>query len=270
LDVSEIGLFGSRVYKEVINETCPSLKMPNNPRADLDIYCISGKLSSSGIFAFCHEELGSRENFREIINEFNKKNPNLQISFLEDEDGKKSVNFNRLKKSLNFKLVATFFEDEVGEEKTEKTVKEKVEFDLNFYTQQSMLENLQWQFNLERVFLAQNPDRTFALKINQQAYERYKVSDNVYKEYLDILRKQDFDVGIFGTGYTSLLLTAECKRMGKAGIHLGGSTQILFGVKGQRWREIKEFQSFFNEHWTDPLESEKPENRKICENGCYW
>ena len=167
LDIGEMGLFGSRVYKEVINETCPSLKMPNNPRADLDIYCISGELSSSGIFAFCHEELGSRENFQEIIKEFNKINPNLQISFLEDEDGKKSVNFNRLKKSLNFKLVATFFEDEVGEEKAEKTVKEKIEFDLNFYTKQSMLKNLQWQFNIERVMLSQVSDGSFQLKINQ-------------------------------------------------------------------------------------------------------
>lgn len=167
LDIGEIGLFGSRVYKEVINETCPSLKMPNNPRADLDIYCISGEMSSSGIFAFCHEELGSRENFQEIIKEFNKRNPNLQISFLEDGDGKKSVNFNRLKKSLNFKLVATFFEDEVGEEKAEKTVKEKIEFDLNFYTKQSMLKNLQWQFNIERVILSQVSDGSFQLKINQ-------------------------------------------------------------------------------------------------------
>jgi hypothetical protein len=127
-----------------------------------------------------------------------------------------------------------------------------------------------WSGKIKPNFKLKTIKYPFALKINQQAYERYKVSDNVYKEYLDILRKQDFDVGIFGTGYTSLLLTAECKRMGKAGIHLGGSTQILFGIKGQRWREIKEFQSFFNEHWTDPLESEKPENRKICEGGCYW
>ena len=59
-------------------------------------------------------------------------------------------------------------EDEVDEVQNckKKTVKDFKEFDLNFYTQQSMLENLQWQFNLERVLLVQNPDRTFALKIN--------------------------------------------------------------------------------------------------------
>ena len=58
--------------------------------------------------------------------------------------------------------------------------------------------------------------------------------------------------------------------MGKAGIHLGGATQILFGIKGQRWRDIKEFQPFFNEHWTDPIESEKPEKRNLVEGACYW
>jgi hypothetical protein len=167
LDIGEIGLFGSRVYKEVINETCPSLKMPENSQADFDFFCIPDKEKSRGIFALCHQESASKENFQEIIEEFNAKNPNLQISFLEDRDGKKSVNFNRLKKSLNFKLVATFFEDEVGEEKAEQTVKEKIEFDLNFYTQQSMLENLQWQFNIERVMLSQVSDGSVRLKINQ-------------------------------------------------------------------------------------------------------
>ena len=67
-----------------------------------------------------------------------------------------------------------------------------------------------------------------------------------------------------------MLLAAEAKKMGKAGIHLGGSTQILFGIKGQRWREIKEFQPFFNEYWTDPLVSEKPEKRNLVEGACYW
>lgn len=100
--------------------------------------------------------------------------------------------------------------------------------------------------------------------------EKFKTSDEVYKHYLLEIMATDFDVGIFGTGYTSLLYAAASKQMGKAGIHLGGATQILFGVKGQRWREIKEFQSFFNEHWTDPLDTEKPEKRNLCEGGCYW
>ena len=108
----------------------------------------------------------------------------------------------------------------------------------------------------------------FALKISPN--DKFKYSDEVYKYYLTKLQQEKFDVCITGTGYTSLLLAAEAKKMGKAGIHLGGSTQILFGIKGQRWREIKEFQPFFNEYWTDPLESEKPEKRNLVEGACYW
>ena len=110
----------------------------------------------------------------------------------------------------------------------------------------------------------------FALKINPVAQLNWSESDHIYKDHIELMRDHEFDVCITGTGYTSLLLAAEAKRMGKAGIHLGGSTQILFGIKGQRWREIKEFQPFFNEHWTDPMDIEKPEKRSIVEGGCYW
>jgi hypothetical protein len=110
----------------------------------------------------------------------------------------------------------------------------------------------------------------FAIPIDSEAKQKYSTSQRVYQEYLDILRREVFDVGIFGTGWTSLLFTVECKRLNKIGIHLGGSTQILFGIKGQRWREIEEFQPFFNEHWTDPTNEEKPDMYKKVEGGCYW
>ncbi len=197
LDIGEIGLFGSRVYREVLNETSPALKIPENTKADFDFYCIPKGVDSNGIFKLCHEEAASRENFLEVIEDFNKKNPNLQIYFKDEEipyaldeivkkDGEKSVNF-LVNQSINFKLVAVILEDkktsedETGEEKTEKIVKEKVEFDLNFYTQKTMLEKLQWQFNLERVLLTQNPDRTFALNINHcncnQKQEKMTIED---------------------------------------------------------------------------------------------
>ena len=108
----------------------------------------------------------------------------------------------------------------------------------------------------------------FALKIAPHSV--FKTSEEVYQFYLDAMSQIDFDVCITGTGYTSLMLAAQAKKMGKIGIHLGGATQILFGIKGQRWREIKEFQPLFNEHWTDPLDIEKPDKRSLVEGGCYW
>lgn len=109
----------------------------------------------------------------------------------------------------------------------------------------------------------------FALPISAHVLQNTK-SNDVYLEYLDLLHTRDFDVGIFGTGYTSLLYTLECKKMGRAGIHLGGSTQILFGIKGQRWKEIDRFKQIFNQYWTEPTEEERPSKLTLVEGGCYW
>jgi hypothetical protein len=108
----------------------------------------------------------------------------------------------------------------------------------------------------------------FALPISSTSTET--ASDDVYKKYLDILHEKTFDIGIFGTGYTSLLYTLECKKMGRSGIHLGGSTQILFGIKGQRWKEIERFNQIFNEYWTEPTADERPQKLNLVEGGCYW
>lgn len=108
----------------------------------------------------------------------------------------------------------------------------------------------------------------FALPISDKTF--YKDSNEVFQTYLAYIKADNFDVGIFGTGYTSLLFAAECKKMGKMGIHLGGATQILFGIKGQRWRDIPNVSKFFNEYWTDPLDSEKPQKRDLVEGGAYW
>jgi len=98
----------------------------------------------------------------------------------------------------------------------------------------------------------------------------YNNSREIYDEMLDKVKSLDFDVGIFGTGHTGLLLALECKKIGKTGIHLGGATQILFGIKGNRWDKMEEFQPFFNEHWTRPLDNETPDRIDVVEQACYW
>lgn len=109
----------------------------------------------------------------------------------------------------------------------------------------------------------------FAIPISEKN-SIYKNSNEVFEKYLNILKNETFDVAIFGTGYTSLLYTLEAKLMNKCAIHLGGSTQILFGIKGQRWKEIPRFMSIFNNHWTEPKEYERPEKLNLVEEGCYW
>lgn len=82
--------------------------------------------------------------------------------------------------------------------------------------------------------------------------------------------KLDFDVAIIGCGAYGFPLAAHIKRKGKSAIHLGGATQILFGVKGKRWIENKKFDHIINEHFVFPSESEKIKGIEKVENSCYW
>jgi hypothetical protein len=89
-------------------------------------------------------------------------------------------------------------------------------------------------------------------------------------EALDDLKSQmereTFDIALVGAGAWSLPLVAHAKKLGKKGIHLGGSLQLLFGIKGGRFDQ----DGIYNESWTRPLPSEVPSNFKKMEQGAYW
>ncbi|HET9058242.1 MAG TPA: hypothetical protein VFN30_15465 [Chitinophagaceae bacterium] len=88
----------------------------------------------------------------------------------------------------------------------------------------------------------------------------------------DKIKESDFDIAIIGAGAYGLPLAAFVKRLGKKAIHMGGATQILFGIKGVRWDNSPLFQSLYNEYWTRPLEAETPKNYKAIGEGnySYW
>ena len=102
-------------------------------------------------------------------------------------------------------------------------------------------------------------------------------------ECLDYMKKEidkhDFDVCLIGCGAYGLPLAAHVKRMGKKGIHIGGALQLLFGITGQRWIDMKPFvmdgitldySKLPNEHWVRPQATDRPANYKQVEGGCYW
>lgn len=112
-----------------------------------------------------------------------------------------------------------------------------------------------------------------------------------YKDWFEALAymeeeisKIDFDVCILGCGAYGLPLAAHVKRLGKKAVHIGGGTQLLFGIKGKRWESQYEkvwnyrpgqsinidYFSLFNEAWAYPNESERPKNACKVENACYW
>jgi hypothetical protein len=92
---------------------------------------------------------------------------------------------------------------------------------------------------------------------------------------LESMKKQindeDFDIAIIGCGAYGMPLAAHVKRIGKKAVHLGGQTQLLFGVKGKRWETGHDkIKMLFNEHWVYPSDEEKPNNFKQVEGGAYW
>lgn len=80
----------------------------------------------------------------------------------------------------------------------------------------------------------------------------------------------DYDIAIIGCGAYGFSLAAHAKRMGKKAIHLGGATQILFGIKGKRWDELPAVNKFYNDYWVYPSVEETPKHKDKVENGCYW
>ena len=99
-----------------------------------------------------------------------------------------------------------------------------------------------------------------------------------YKNWFDALYKMcddisriDFDAAILGCGAYGLSIGAFIKRnLHRQAIHLGGVTQLLFGIKGGRWDDRPRFNAFYNTSWVRPGESERPFNFKQHEGGAYW
>lgn len=102
------------------------------------------------------------------------------------------------------------------------------------------------------------------------ADEKENLPFETWFEALDYMKEQikntDFDIALIGAGAYGMPLAHYCKSIGKKGVHMGGKTQLLFGIKGKRWDGM----GIYNEHWTSPSEAEKPKGLEKVENGCYW
>jgi hypothetical protein len=80
----------------------------------------------------------------------------------------------------------------------------------------------------------------------------------------------DYDVAIIGCGAYGFPLAAHAKRGGKLAVHLGGATQILFGIKGNRWDADPRISRLYNECWVRPAPEERAPGADRVENACYW
>lgn len=84
------------------------------------------------------------------------------------------------------------------------------------------------------------------------------------------ISRVDFDVAIIGAGAYGFSLAAHCKRIGRKAVHLGGASQLMFGIRGRRWDRWEFYQKLANEHWTRPLPEETPRDAQIMEGATYF
>lgn len=139
----------------------------------------------------------------------------------------------------------------------------------------------QYENNREKIFSkhyqAEDILPEFHLKTLQAVQTIAGVKDDRFKNWFEALdwmedecKKIEFDIAIVGCGAYGYNLAAEIKRMGKQVIHLGGATQVLFGIIGRRWE--KEYKGFdlINEYWVRPSNEERVKGGEKIESGCYW
>ena len=129
----------------------------------------------------------------------------------------------------------------------------------------------------EKLYKNENILPNFELKtikaVQTIAGEKSEFKD--WFEALESMKSQmnniDFDVAIIGCGAYGFPLAAHAKKLGKIGIHLGGVTQLLFGIKGSRWENWTHYTELRKNNGKDWVyANEIPKDYKKVENGCYW
>lgn len=103
--------------------------------------------------------------------------------------------------------------------------------------------------------------------------DRFSTWFEALKYMEDEIDMEDYDIAIIGCGAYGMPLAAHCKRKGKKAVHLGGATQLLFGIAGNRW--LNDFGEDYhklcsNPYWVRPSQSERPKNAESVEGACYW
>jgi hypothetical protein len=91
-----------------------------------------------------------------------------------------------------------------------------------------------------------------------------------YQSLVDQIERAPYDVLLVGAGGISLLLAAHAKARGQIGFHLGGHTQILFGITGRRWDKDHELARRQGPGWVRPTGDEAPRTVTQVEQGSYW
>ena len=94
--------------------------------------------------------------------------------------------------------------------------------------------------------------------------------NNMYSQ----IDESDFDIALIGAGAYGIFLGDYIKRKGKQAVHIGGDTQILFGIKGSRWDNWRVGKELYNKYWVNVDKKYQPKSlnafKKAEGNAAYW
>jgi hypothetical protein len=78
------------------------------------------------------------------------------------------------------------------------------------------------------------------------------------------------EIVLIGCGGLSMIIGSRLKEAGKVCIVMGGAIQVLFGIKGNRWKDHSVISKFWNDAWIFPPLERTPAGAEAIEGGCYW
>lgn len=101
-----------------------------------------------------------------------------------------------------------------------------------------------------------------------------------YPSWSDALQTQtammdsvQFDIALIAGGAYGAPLAAHAKNLGRVGVHVGGSLQLLFGISGTRWTDplSPDYRpESRSEGWRYPDAEDRIPCAELVENACYW
>ena len=112
----------------------------------------------------------------------------------------------------------------------------------------------------------------YSFKNSEKTLRDYVDSIDLYDYICNQISKKEFDIALIGAGALALPIVSHVKNIGKIAISLGGHLQVLFGVKGARWRNDEYWKNnYFNEYWIDMPDIYHPADKdNLTDTGAYW
>jgi hypothetical protein len=111
----------------------------------------------------------------------------------------------------------------------------------------------------------------FPYGFSAETHKTYRTVFDLFDDTKAKLHRKEFDVALIAAAGLAIPIASYIKSKGKIAIDLGGHLQIIFGVIGQRWRNLDDWKrDYFNEYWIDMPVKYKPKETAVCDNGAYW